>query len=34
VTAVIASHDPKVEAAADVMYELQDGKRVERNGPA
>jgi peptide/nickel transport system ATP-binding protein len=29
VTAVVASHDPKVEEAADVVYMLQDGKLFE-----
>lgn len=28
VTVVIASHDPKVHEAADVVFELKDGKRV------
>jgi peptide/nickel transport system ATP-binding protein len=29
VTAVVASHDPKVEEAADIVYVLQDGKLQE-----
>ncbi len=29
VTAVVASHDPKVEEAADIVYVLQDGKLLE-----
>lgn len=29
VTAVVASHDPKVEDAADIVYVLQDGKLLE-----
>jgi putative ABC transport system ATP-binding protein len=32
VTAVVASHDPKVEEAADVVYVLQDGKLLETRG--
>ncbi len=28
VTVVIASHDPKVHAAADVLFELQDGRLI------
>ena len=29
ITVVVASHDPKVEEAADCVYELQDGQLVE-----
>jgi ABC-type lipoprotein export system ATPase subunit len=32
VTAVIASHDPKVEEAADRVYVLEDGRLVETRG--
>ena len=28
VTVIIASHDPKVHEAADVVFELKDGRRV------
>jgi putative ABC transport system ATP-binding protein len=28
ITVVIASHDPKVEEAADCVYELRDGRLI------
>ena len=29
ITVVIASHDPKVEEAVDLVFEMQDGELIE-----